>query len=95
MIKEIISRMNGLELNRINELVDEQIENDYYKKENFMLHEKKDDYLYDVFYNDQTKLRFYIGQKAYKEYQENKRAVSIYRVTQDLFPERELLLQRV
>ena len=94
-LKKIISTLDGLDLSKVKDLVDQQLEDEYYKKENFMLHDKKDDYLYDVLYNDNTKLRFYIGQKAYKEYQENKRAVSIYRLTKDLFPTKELLLQRV
>ena len=94
-LQEIIATLDGIDLSRVKDLVDQQLEDEYYKKENFMLHDKKDDYLYDVLYNDNTKLRFYIGQKAFKEYQENKRAVSIYRITKDLFPTKELLLQRV
>ena len=94
-LKKIISTLDGLDLSKVKDLVDQQLEDEYYKKENFMLHDKKDDYLYDVLYNDNTKLRFYIGQKAFKEYQQNKRAVSIYRITKDLFPTKELLLQRV
>ena len=93
-LKKIISTLDGRDLSRVKELADQQLEIDYYKKENFMLHEKKDDYLYEVLYSDNTKVRFYIGQRAYKEYQDNKRAIAVYRVTKDLFPIRELLLER-
>lgn len=94
-VKDIISRLNGLDLNRVKDLVDEQLQTEYYKKENFMLHERIDDYLYEVYYSDGRRMSFCIGQKAYKEYMENKFATTIWRKTKDLFPERELLLQKV
>ena len=94
-LKKIVETLNGIDLQRVKEIVDEQLQFDYEKPENFMLHEKTDDYLYEVYMNDNSKITFCIGKKAYKEYQENKRAVSIYRKTKDLFPERELLIERV
>jgi len=94
-LKKIISTLDGIDLHRVKDLVDQQLDMDYEKKENFMLHEKTDNYIYQVNYSDQTKMRFCIGKKAYKEYQENRRAISIYRITKDLFPTRELLISRV
>lgn len=94
-LKKIISTLDGIDLNRVKDLVDQQLEDEYYKKENFMLHEKIDNFLYEVYMNDHSKITFCIGKKAYKEYQQNKQAVSIYRKTKDLFPERELLIERV
>lgn len=94
-LKKIISTLDGIDLNRVKDLVDQQLEDEYYKKENFMLHERIDNFLYEVYMNDNSKITFCIGKKAYKEYQQNKQAVSIYRKTKDLFPERELLIERV
>lgn len=93
-IKESLTKLSGTDLEYVKVLVDEQIEAAYYQKENFMLHEKLDDYFYEVYYNDGTYHLFCTGKQGYDEYVKNEKAVRIVRKSKDLFYTRETLLEK-
>ena len=92
LLKEIISNCAGSDLNVVKNLVEDEIEKNYHKKENFMYHDKIDDYLYRVHMKDGSSRLFCFGSDAYGEYIRNEMAISITRITKNLFPTTETLL---
>ena len=92
LLKEIINKCTGSDLNVVKNLVEDEIEKNYHKKENFMYHDKIDDYLYRVHMKDGSSRLFCFGSDAYGEYTRNEMAVSITRRTKNLFPTTETLL---
>lgn len=81
-------------LNRIKEYANNRIIDNYYLAENFMFHDKIDNYIYEINYKDGSSYVDYIGQRAYDKYIHDDDAINIYRKTKDLFPTRELLLEK-
>ena len=74
--------------------IDKQIEKNYNLKENFMLHEGLDEYLYIIHFADGHRYIEQKGKKAYEMYINDIQAVSLERKTKDLFPKYELLLTK-
>lgn len=93
-IQTILTKLSGADLENVKDLVDEQIEKEYNKKENFMLHDRIDEYIYRVYYKNGNRDSFCVGRKAYDAYIQDDDIVSLYRITKDLFPTQELLLQK-
>lgn len=92
LLKEIISNCAGSDLKTVKDIVDDEIDKNYHKKENFMYHDKIDDYLYRVHMKDGSSRLFCFGSDAYGEYTRNEMAISITRMTKNLFPTTETLL---
>lgn len=89
-----IAQFQGADLKELRKLIEEKIQEDYDRKENFLLHEKSDDYIYIVDYIDDSYHYQYIGKEAYEEYLNNAGAYRIRRKTKDLFPVFETLLEK-
>jgi len=94
-IKELLNELNGIDLDMVKQLVDDEIKSHYYDKDKFMLHDEIDNYLYKVCYSDGSHYTYCNGSKAYKEYKNNFDAISVYRISKDLRPTTELLIERV
>lgn len=70
-----------------------QIESKKQEKENFMYRDEKDDYIYIVYFYDDTRRYYQTGQKAYNDYLKAE-AAKIGRKTKTLFPVFETLLEK-
>ena len=93
IINEIKTIKSESDLLYLKSIIDSQIEQNYYRKENFMFHDSLDEYLYVVnFENDYH--TYSTGKKAYDVFIENSDALNITRKTKDLFPTFELLMER-
>ena len=90
-IQEINNAHILLELRKC---IDKQIELNYERKENFMLHEELDEYLYIIHYTDGHTYIAQTGKKAYDMYINDDSAISIERKTKNLFPTYELLIKK-
>lgn len=93
-IQTELDLLNGIDLMKVKNMVNERIEKEYHKKENFMYHDKIDDYIYMVHYEDGDSRTFCFGKKAYDEYIRSKSAYKITRKTKDLFPVYEFLIEK-
>ncbi len=89
-----IAQFQGTDLNELKKLIDLKIQEEYDRTENFMLHERIDDYIYIVYYFDDSYHYYCIGADAYNEYIRNEYAVKIGRKTKDLFPTYEMLMEK-
>lgn len=89
-----IAQYQGTDLTKLKELIEEKIQEDYHRKENFMLHDRIDDYIYLVYYLDNEYHYYYKGKDAYDEYIKNVEAVKIVRKSKDLFPTFETLIEK-
>lgn len=89
-----IAKFSGADLQIIKDMIDEQVEIEYDKTENFMYHESIDDYLYLVYYSDGSKNLFCIGADAYERYTKREDAVRIERKTKNLFPTYEVIMKK-
>lgn len=87
-----IAHYTGTDLLMLKELIDNKMIDDYDLKENFMLHDKIDSYLYVVYYVDNTNHLYCKGKDAYEEYISNHLAIRVARKTKDLFPTFEDLM---
>ena len=89
-----ISFYQGTDLNELKKLIELKIQEDYDRKENFMLHDKLDDYIYIVHYFDESFHYLCRGKDAYEEFIRDPKAVKISRKTKDLFPTYEDLIEK-
>lgn len=89
---ESIAHFTGTDLLMLKELINDKMYDDYDLKENFMLHDTIDNYLYVVYYTDSTHHTFAKGKQAYDEYISNDSAIRVARKTKNLFPTYEDLL---
>ena len=89
-----IAKYSGKDLQIIQKILDEQLEKEYEKPENFMFHTTVDDYLYVVYYQDGTSNLFCIGADAYERYMKRSDAIRVERKTKNLFPSYEVILKR-
>lgn len=89
---ESIAHFTGTDLLKLKELIDNKMDDDYYLRENFMLHDCVDCYLYVVYYTDGTHHTYARGKQAYDEYISCDYAIRVARKTKDLFPTYEDLL---
>ena len=84
---------NQADLMKMKKEIENRIDEIYYRKENFMYHDKIDYYLYVVVYPDR-KITYETGKKAYDNFISDECALCVQRKTKDLFPTYELLLER-
>lgn len=91
---ESILNFGGTDLMEIKRLVEQKIQEDYDRPENFMYHDKVDDYIYIVDYADGSYHYDYIGKRSYQEYIGNENAVRIRRKDKHLKPTYETLLEK-
>lgn len=89
-----IAKYSGADLQIIQNLLNEQLELEYERKENFMFHTTVDNYLYIVYYKDGTSNLFCIGADAYERFIKRDDAVRVERKTKDLFPKYEVILKK-
>lgn len=81
-----ISAYKGVDLEELKKLIDQKIREDYERKENFMLHDDVDDYIYIVYYANGDHHYFCKGKDAYNRYIKDSNAVRVARKTKDLYP---------
>lgn len=91
-IKEIT---NNKTLEKIIEVVENQMEINFDLKENFMYHDKIDNYIYVIKYSDEHLFYDYIGKRTYEKYLLDKDAIEIQRWSKDVYPTKELLLSKL
>lgn len=91
-VAELINSMNTSQLLNMKAMIEDKIDEYYHLPENFYLHEKFDDYLYNVMYQDGSKHLYSRGADAYRELIKNNTAIGIIRHTKDLFPVYELMM---
>lgn len=89
-----IENFVGTDLTELKKLIELKIQEDYDRKENFMLHDRIDDYIYVVYYIDGEYHSYCKGCDAYERYMRDADAVSIKRKTKDLFPVYEDLIEK-
>lgn len=87
-----IAHYTGTDLLMLKELIDSKMEDDYDLKENFMLHDTIDNYLYVVYYVDDNHHTYAKGKEAYDEFIANDFAIRVARKTKNLYPTYEDLL---
>ena len=92
--RQNISAYSGTDLTDLKKMIDEKIQEDYNRKENFMLHDRTDDYIYIVHYDDGSYHFWCKGADAYERYINDPEAVRISRKTKDLFPVYEDLIRK-
>ena len=91
---ESILHFTGTDLLKLKELIDQKIQEEYDKPQNFMHHDKVDDYIYIIDYIDGSYHYDCIGRRSYEEYISNIEAVRIRRKTKSLYPAYETLLEK-
>lgn len=80
---------SNLELERLKEIINEQIEANADDPCNFMYHTTVDNYFYYVFYSDGSQHMGCIGQREYERYLYDSEAVSIWRQDKDVLWHKE------
>ncbi len=94
-IKNLISTIeNCALLDEIKNYVDEQMQLNLNKKENFMYRDYIDNVLFAIYFKDGSRSVQCKGNKAYEIYINDDNAIRIESYTKDLFPTRELLLEK-
>lgn len=91
-IENYILSSNLDQLNVLKDLIDKRMEQIY--DDNFQIHEKIDEYLYYVVYDDLSHHLYCKGADAYRHYTNDINAVRIERKTKDLFPSWELMMTK-
>lgn len=89
-----IAKYSGADLQLIRDMINEQIDIEFEKPENFMYHTALDNYLYLVYFQDGTNRLFAIGADAYEEYMKRNDAIRVERKTKNLFPTFEVILKK-
>ena len=92
-ITDKINSMSTADLLNLKSFIEDKIDEYYNLPDNFYLHEKTDDYIYIVDYEDGSFHYTYKGADAYREYTNDLRAVGIRRKTKDLFPKYETMIK--
>lgn len=91
-ISELIHAMNSTDFNELKQLIQKEEKSRYDSM--WWTHERNDDYLYYVYYEDGTSWMHNIAKKVYDEYLTNSNAVCIKRKTKDLFPTWETMITK-
>lgn len=86
--------VHGEYIEKIRELIDENVERNYELKENFKFHDEIDSYFYIVRYSNGDYNLFYKGKEAYDRFKREESAIRIERKTKNLFPTYETLIER-
>lgn len=94
-IKKEISKIdNCLQLDEIKKYIDEQIQLNLEKRENFMFRNYVDDVFFAIYYKDGSRDLQCIGSKAYAKFINDKNAIRIETRTKALYPVNELLMEK-
>ena len=94
-IQELINELESIDnINIIREMLLEKEEALYDLPEHFKFHNVSDDYIYQVYFDDETSYRDYIGSRAYEKFMNSSNAVKIVRYTKELKPKYELLMNK-
>lgn len=91
-IHDVLRRMPTADLEAIKEMIAREERSRY--DEMWWTHDRIDNYLYYVFYDDGTEWMHCIAKKVYEEYVKNEKAICIKRKTKDLFPTWETMLTK-
>ena len=91
---DTIGSMNTADLLLLKQYIESKIEDNYDDPGNFYLHDRIDDYIYIVDYEDGTYHYYCKGADAFKEYMGVSYATRIRRKTKDLFPVYETLKEK-
>lgn len=86
--------IHGDYIEKIRELIDENIERNYELKDNFMYHDEIDSYFYVVRYSNGDYNLYCKGKDAYDRYSRDMNAIRVERKTKSLRPTYETLIQR-
>lgn len=86
--------IHGDYIEKIRELINQNVERNYELKDNFMYHDEIDSYFYVVRYSNGEYNLFCKGKDAYDRYRRDKDAICIERKTKNLRPTYETLIQR-
>lgn len=92
--KEIGKIENCLQLNEIKKYIDEQIETQLDKRENFMFRDYIDEYLYVIYFSDGSRDIQCKGNKAYNIFINDSSAIRMETRTKELYPKYELLMTK-
>ena len=91
-IHDVLRSMTAADLEAIKEMIAREERNRY--DEMWWTHDRIDNYLYYVYYDDGTEWMHCVAKKVYDEYIKNEKAVCIKRKTKDLFPTWETMLTK-
>lgn len=86
--------IHGEYIEKIQELLEENIERNYELKDNFKYHTQLDSYFYIVRCANGDYTLYTKGCDAYDRYERDDTAICVERKTKDLFPTYEMLIQR-
>ena len=89
---EFIKKMNPSDYAAVKEMIAKEEKKNY--DEMWWNHDRIDNYLYYVYYDDGTQWMHCIAKKVYDEYIKNEKAICIKRKTKDLFPTWETMLTK-
>lgn len=89
---DYLANISAADLDAVKKIIADREEALY--EERWWTHDKIDDYLYYVYYEDGTSWMHCIAKYVYDEYMRNDRAVMLKRKTKDLFPTWETLLEK-
>lgn len=91
-IHDVLRNMTAADLEAIKEMIAREERNRY--DEMWWTHDRIDNYLYYVYYDDGTEWMHCVAKKVYDEYIKNEKAVCIKRKTKDLFPTWETMIAK-
>lgn len=92
MLQEQIHNLSTADLEAIKEMIAQEEKNRY--DEMWWTHDRIDNYLYYVYYDDGTQWMHCIAKKVYDEYIKNEKAICIKRKTKNLFPTWETMIAK-
>lgn len=91
-IHDVLHSMTAADLEAIKEMIAREERSRY--EEMWWTHDRIDNYLYYVYYDDGTQWMHCVAKKVYDEYIKNEKAICIKRKTKDLFPTWETMLTK-
>lgn len=91
-ISEVIRTLNTTDLDAIKKMIAQEERSRY--DQMWWTHDRVDNYLYYVFYEDGSYWMHCIASKVYNEFIKNDKAVCIKRKTKDLFPVWETMIEK-
>lgn len=86
--------IHGDYIEKIQALINENIERNYELKDNFRYHDELDGYFYIVRFGNGEYNLYCKGKEAYERYSRDENAIRVERKTKNLYPTYETLIQR-
>ena len=94
-IEELICHIkHGEFVNKIKDLLEENIRENYDLKDNFKFHDTIDSYFYITRFSNGEYALDITGKKGYERFIQNQDAIQLERKTKNLFPTYEILLKK-